>query len=347
MRGWILAASVMVVACNGTARRPAGEGEARGGSSDTGVTNMNAGSLQVVSTHERVPASAVIWTAKGIVTADDDGVMFWKGNDPGAVTPFDELAFGWPRSLVDLGGGEVGVAAARVGPDGAIGTDAAALDAAIKKALSASAQAYYRITTAAWAAGGKRLWISVERKSPRRDRAPLAGDEARSRNFVLDDKLALVAESSERDLAWTRIVAAGEVVATSSSHLSLWGAGEPGKPLADWPTGGPPSGMDMSGGGTLLAFTKDDVLTVVRSDGSPVAQTALPDGGAVAMDRKGQLIAVANSHAVQLWRLDVDQLTKVAEATVPELVGALAFSPDGNGIVAGQGVRTVSILAIK
>lgn len=64
MRGWSFVAGAAVVACNGTARRPSGEGEPRGGSSD-GVADMNAGTLQVVATHDGVPADAVVWTERG------------------------------------------------------------------------------------------------------------------------------------------------------------------------------------------------------------------------------------------------------------------------------------------
>src|SRR5688572_20487296 len=106
MRGRILRALAMVLAmaaCNGAARKPAGEGDPRTGSSDTGVSNMNAG-LQVVSTHERVPSSAVVWTDDGIVTADTKGVMRWNGHDPGPVTPVDGLPFASAATLIELAG---------------------------------------------------------------------------------------------------------------------------------------------------------------------------------------------------------------------------------------------------
>ncbi|MCE9572578.1 MAG: hypothetical protein K8W52_05430 [Deltaproteobacteria bacterium] len=291
------------------------------------------------------PADAVGWGPDGIVTAESGRVAFWRGDKPDRSVAFDANTWGWPKNIVALADGSVGVAAARFDRAGALVGDPKALADAMVAGLTGrtSAGSGYRVRTASWDADGERVWVGVEQRPRRGSTAPMP--EPRYRDLLLDGSFALVADASaDEAVAWQHIVVAGGTAATAGGPRSIWKAGTATRTAS------------LSGAPGALAVSADG-QTVVTADGSTVhthaadgPERARWDAGEVlglAASSRGTWVATGSNDHVRLWRVDGASARLAAEVAVTGIASALAFSPDDQRLVIGAAPRAVVVLAIE
>lgn len=305
-------------------------------------------SLRVAATHAGVPSQVVGWGPKGIVSVDGSNIHGWNGDVPGTQIPFSTRSVGDPRAIVFLPDGSIGVAAARVAPDGTYADDAAAIERATSSGVTGASARDYRVQTAAWTPDGEQLWIAVEHQ-PRRGRGGPAPrfEGPRARNLVLDDRFAVTAVLGDDGAAWQRIVTAGDLVVTVGSAVELRSPAAPDQVVAE--LGPPPMALavEPSGASVLLASAGRAALHA-RGGGALATWTppAVPTAAAIAPG--GALVALGDAAGtVHVYRVDGATAELAGEVSVGEMVIALAFAPAGDrlavGLAASKGVAIVDV----